>query len=610
MQIDLYCPVENQGVVVKTNSKTGEPYALFKFFNLSNRVVEAVAFTMRVYDAYGVELGKMRVDISDLSGQPKDFFATAKAVSLAQWEEAKHITTEFLEVHFAEGDPYIKEKDPVEITVTEPDYEEKLRLMTACGEDACCYAKDEGTHWICVCGRPNLDGVDRCVRCEREKIDVMRRFGSRDALNKTIAEQEEAQRLAEEAEKQAQEEACRVKKQRIKKRVISGLIGLGALLVLCGLLYLGYIGVMNLLGSRAAKNGDALTAYVRFAAAGNDSKIATISEEVKGNTSANLLQSGILAADEENIYYINPMCAIYKESKATGEKSRLGDAEGIFLNVSDGWVYYLDIVTGQEIHRISTDGATKEVVYNCGEDAIIGNLALVGNDLYFAVQEIRDDMTPELQEQIAQQGGDMYQYRLYNLTIGKEKAKRVSEYDINQFIYYKGRIYFLEMSENALFSMDRNGGDLKKLVSGPIYGFNLHRDTLYYVDGTVDETTGQPKLPLIAAEMDGTYRDAVVDDKMVMIFGLDGDTMTYLAYEDDNFVLYQEAGEEDIFLAEGCQLYNQINGYTAYLNMNGQLMKTTHDKSGFEVVAMELELPTDAISEELAIETEGDLIEE
>ena len=48
MQIDLYCPVENQGVVVKTNSKTGEPYALFKLYNLSNRVVEAVAFTMRI----------------------------------------------------------------------------------------------------------------------------------------------------------------------------------------------------------------------------------------------------------------------------------------------------------------------------------------------------------------------------------------------------------------------------------------------------------------------------------------------------------------------------------------------------------------------------------
>ena len=79
MFIDFLCPVENQGVIVKTNSKTGEPYALFKLFNVSDKVVTAVSFVVRAYDAFGGELGAIKVDLSDLHAGPKSFFAEKKA---------------------------------------------------------------------------------------------------------------------------------------------------------------------------------------------------------------------------------------------------------------------------------------------------------------------------------------------------------------------------------------------------------------------------------------------------------------------------------------------------------------------------------------------------
>ena len=47
MRIDLSCPVENRGVTVKTNSTTNEPYALFRLFNLSEKVVDSVKFVAR-----------------------------------------------------------------------------------------------------------------------------------------------------------------------------------------------------------------------------------------------------------------------------------------------------------------------------------------------------------------------------------------------------------------------------------------------------------------------------------------------------------------------------------------------------------------------------------
>ncbi|MGN1059944.1 MAG: DUF5050 domain-containing protein [Clostridia bacterium] len=597
MQIDLLCPVENQGVVVKTNSKTGEPYALFKLFNLSDRVVEAVAFMVRAYDAYGGELGEIRVDIGGLSGQPKDYFASAKAVSMAQFPEAKHITTEFLEVHFTEGDPYIKEGNLTEIKITEPDYDEKVRLMSAAGEDAVCYAKDEGPYWICVCGRPNVSGAENCVRCGREKAEVMSRYSSRDALTQTLAEMEEIQRQAEEEQRRMEEQARAERNKKRKKNVLIGAGAVVSLAVLCFIVYLAYGGVMTLLGSRAEKKGDFLTAYTRYAAAGNSSKLAAVSEEVRGNTSANLLQSGILAADEENLYYLDPSCAIYKENKTTGEKMRLSDAEGVFLNVSDGWVYYLDAATGQALHRISTDGAVKEVLFE-SKDAYFGNLALVGNELYFVLQEQRDDMTPEMQEQMAQQGGgNTYQYRLYRLRIGQKKPKLVSDQDIVQFVCYRDRIYYTDQTEKALYSMNRRGGDLKKLVSGPIYSFDVYQDALYYTDGTQDATTGQPKLSLSVAALDGTYKETPVADRMVLAFGFDGDELYYISYTNGAIQLCKKSGETDIVVTEGCQLFNLMDGYTLYVNGMGQFMKTTYDKSGFEEIQMAPQEPAEGAAE-------------
>ena len=89
MKIDLSCPVENRGVTVKTNSVSGEPYALCKLFNLSDKVVSGVRLLVHAYDAYGKELTAIEVSLEGLEGQPKSPFAVNKGVSLADAPEAK-----------------------------------------------------------------------------------------------------------------------------------------------------------------------------------------------------------------------------------------------------------------------------------------------------------------------------------------------------------------------------------------------------------------------------------------------------------------------------------------------------------------------------------------
>ncbi len=598
MQMDLRCPVENQGVTVKTNSQTGEPYALFKLFNLSDRVISGLSFDVHAYDAYGGKLGEIRVDLQELAAQPKTYFAETKAVSLKDYAEAKHITADFLEVAFEDGDIYHKSGEVVDVEIVEPDYDEKIRLISAAGDDAECYAKDAGPYWVCVCGRPNLDGVSECVRCGRNKNEVFAKYSSRDALTKAIEEKEEAERLAAEQREEERKLAIAKRNQKIKKvsLITAGVVV--ALVILFFLVNLAYSGVMTLMGNRAQKSGDYMKAYSRYAAVGNDKKLAEVSENLRGNTMSNLMQTGFLTTDSENIYYIDFSYAIHKESKETGESVRLGDAEGVFVNVSDGWVYYVDAKLGNRICRIKTDGSATETIYE-DQDGLFYYLSVVGNELYYVAQEMRDDLTPEMQEELAQQpNANPYQIRLYRLTLGEKTPERISEEEIAMYTTYKDRIYFLNQQEQAIYSMNRKGQDLKKVVSGPVYNFSVYNDAIYYVDGTPTGEQGMPKLSLEVAELDGTFRETKVGDKMVYTYNHDGDDIYYLVYGEETATLRKIGPDGETEVATGCQSLNVRDGYLMYLSQEGMFMKTKYDKSGF----VPLELPEVAPAEEIPAE--------
>lgn len=600
MQIDLTCPVENRGVIVKNNSQTGEPYALFKLFNLSEQVISSVSMIVRAYDAYGGEVGQISVALTELAAQPKSFFATNKAVSLAEYPEAKHFVTEFSEVQFEEGEPYVAGSNLVEVKLTEPDAEEQMRLVAAAGEDACCYAKDEAAYWLCVCGRPNIHMMDSCIRCNREKDMVLSSFSSRDAITRTLEEQERVR--AEEEAARLQEEA-RLKAERIKKAKKTTLLtvcAIVALAVIYGIGCLIYSGVSYLLGNSALAKNDYAKAYGYYAAAGSSEKIATFSEEIRGNKTSNLLQLGVLTADDENLYFIDNMYSIYKENKATGERTKLGEGAGVYLNVSGDWLYYVDAATGQAIRRISKDGQTVETVFETSEAGLVC-MTLVGNELYFSLQEPRKDITPEMQELVAQTGNTsvLYQNRLYRQKIGDKKAKLVSAEEVGQFSYFKDKIYYINSNDaEALYEMDRNGKHAKKLVSGPVYYYGFNGDNLYYIDGSVNEETGMPKLSIEKAALaDGAHQETVVSDAMTMSFAFEGEDLYYLAYHEDSMSLRKKTKTEDVPVADSSKLFNMIDGYILYVDMENQFMKTTPDKSGFEPLIKETAENTEQVAE-------------
>lgn len=587
MFIDFSCPVENQGVIVKTNSKTGEPYALFKLFNVSDKVVTGVNFIVRAFDANGSELGEINVELSDLNAEPKSFFAEKKAVSLRDYAEAKHIIADFLTVDFAEGEPYHKSDEMAEIIINESDYEEKMRLALVAGEDAYCYAQDHGTYWVCVCGRPNTANETECVRCGRDKKDVFAKFSSRAAINKVIEDMEEEQRIEEEREAKEAAEKAAQRNKKIKKVAIISAIVLAIVAVLAILIPFIINGIYTLMGNSALKQGDAVKAYQYYRKA-DSKKVGEVSEQLLGNSASNLYNYGLMAADEENLYYVDIDCVVYKESKKTGEKTRLGETVGFSLNVMDGWLYYLDPYSRQTIGRVKTDGTESQHIVEV-TDSYLSDVLVVGDELYYLAQELRDDLTPEEQEQIAQSGTmDMaYHKVLYRLKIGETEPKKLSDVDMVRYAVYKDHIYYLDKTETAVYRMTLDGKNHKKVVSGPVYAFEVVNDIIYYQDATPDQATGIPKFSIEKAQLDGTYIESAVSDRLAVTFSVVGDTLYYVGFDTidaEKAIMYKKTPENEEVLIEGCMEFNLRGDYIFYVTEDGRHMKTKFDKTGYEEV--------------------------
>ncbi len=585
MKFDLHCPVENQGVTVKSNSKTGEPYALFKLFNLCDSIVVSVKFTVSAFDENGNELGQIPVEMDELSAQPKTYFAENKAVSLADYPEAKHFVVTFSQVGFVEGEPYLA-GEAVDVSVDELSYDERTLLMSAAGEDAQNFYQEKEGYWVCLCGRPNLNGCNTCVRCGRSQEILKEKFSSQESLEREVVALEKERLVQEEAEKALAAEKKATRNKVLKKGFAIGGISVAVLAVLAAIVYFVYGFVMLQMGNGAAKDGNYAKAYAYYSAAGNQEKLGDVAEKAMGNSNANLLQTGFMTDDADYIYYIDAQtCTLRRQSKTTGEKAKYVECVGAYLNAVDGWIYFLDISTGNSVCRTNVDGTKKEILYEAPSEVYLAGLTVVGNDMYFIAQEPMENLTPEIQEQMEQIGQSPYVYRLYRVKVGSKKAVKLSDQDMVQYSIYRDRIYYTNQSDGCVYYIDRLAKkEPVKVLSGSVYSFDIQGDSLYYIDSTMAEGAEMPKMSLERADMEGKHQETVIGDKIVLSIAFDGDDIYYLEYVDGIGVLNKRSGGVDTVISENSQMFNMKGGYVLHIDGEQKLMKSTYLKDGFEEV--------------------------
>ena len=488
MLIDLSCPIENQGTFVKTNSETNEPYLLLKLFNLSDKIITELSFHILVYDANGIELGTVPVELNELNAEPKSYFAENKAISLVDLEEAKHFVVQVDKTVFEDGSVYeLSEQNIVDVDETTASVDDAL-LLRSFVNDAVCFSAEHDTYWRCVCGRANMLSMETCLRCGNPKDEILQKFSSSEALSQTIAELEEEERRKEE-EEQARLEAEKIEKIKKAKKalLITGVSVVVAIIIAVAGFFI-YKAVLNGMANKAAENGDYQKAYSLYQKTGSD-KLAEMSQHVRGNTPANLLfQSGLISADDENLYYLaydnsKYSFQLFRENKATKESEMLTDVAGGSLNVTKDWIYFVDTQNGY-INRVSKDGSTTETVL----ETPASYLSVIGNSIYFIRTDYNNpnNLPVEQCEILASQNQMETYMHLYKMDTEKKEPVLVSEENMNTCYIEGSRIYYLtetkdEWTTSNLYSMSLDGKDIKPIVETPVSSFLIDNDFLYYI---------------------------------------------------------------------------------------------------------------------------------
>lgn len=621
MRIDLSCPIENRGTIVKTNEETGKPYLLLKLFNISDKVISSVTFHVLCYGANGEELESISVSLEDLNATPGELFAETKAISLADAEDAKHFVVAVDNAVFEDDEIYQpSEAFTVDADESEASFDDILQLRKFVPE-AICFAADHGNYYRCVCGRANLPDAASCVRCNRKKDEMMDKFSSRDALTNTIAKAEEEakeQKLLEEA--RLLEEKTR-KKAKTKKIISIVLIAVVAVSIVCVAgLFVGRA-ILNASADKAAQNGDYLKAYELFQKTGSE-KIAEMTNYVQGNTPANLtFQSGIATEDEEYIYYLVLDNATYqfqliKENKATKEKTVLTDSAGGSLNVSKDWIYYMDS-ENQYVKRISKDGQNIETVL----ETPIAHLSLIGNTIYYIKTDYDNpNNLSEEQCQTLVAQGQMKTFRhLYSMNVDTKKSKLISEENIGTCYIHGDRIYYLTENEDEwlaynLMSMNLNGKDKKAFVDAPVATFYVQGDDIYYAQMYKSEFKGQQienqeqlDYALMRKNLKTGEVTAVGQEYMVTYMNGNGDNLFFIALKRDEYMqsfntdesesamavfpaLYTmnfKTGEVTQLIAGEISIFNVVGDQIiAYIQSQG-MCRVNADGTGFEQLMIE-----------------------
>lgn len=218
MKSDLTCPVEVISVAVrreevKAKAEPKVPTALedaaseseleasaleeevreqivceIEFRNLCEKETASIQMNIICFDADNQRLGG-RLVRSAADGAPRGSFSGLFMPEHVDGTSRVEASVE--KVWFKDGMLWRREERNVrEYTPNQlPEGRELDRLRAVAGPDAAGYAREDDIVWMCVCGRANRTSEDRCMRCEREREQVMRDY-SFAAIDSTVGKKE------------------------------------------------------------------------------------------------------------------------------------------------------------------------------------------------------------------------------------------------------------------------------------------------------------------------------------------------------------------------------------------------------------------------------------
>ncbi|MBQ7786047.1 MAG: hypothetical protein IJ381_07875 [Clostridia bacterium] len=195
MKSDLTCPVEITKVTVNREIQQNEEakeheqiVCLIEFFNLSEKVIDSLQMNIICFDAQGERLGG-RLVRAGARGEGRSLFSGTFMPEHV--DGAVRVEASVEKVWYQDGMIWRREERNVrEYTPNAlAEGRELDRLRAVAGPDAAGYAREDDIVWMCVCGRANRTSDDKCMRCERERVHVLKAY-SFEAIDSTEGRKE------------------------------------------------------------------------------------------------------------------------------------------------------------------------------------------------------------------------------------------------------------------------------------------------------------------------------------------------------------------------------------------------------------------------------------
>ena len=210
MLIDLYCPIELKGYEIFLDEKKDIIYCAVSFYNLSQKNVTSVKYTLYCFDSFGepVEMPPANIVealLQDENAVPKNVFGSSKPIPLTKFPNTRDVEIIVNRVKFDDGTIWNNDETGtlrvIIEKIKEPD--EIVALTKVAGNDAICYAREEESYWLCVCGRANPVSYHQCIRCKRNKAHVLSCCSDKMIINQEIEslkQKEDRERIEKEQE--------------------------------------------------------------------------------------------------------------------------------------------------------------------------------------------------------------------------------------------------------------------------------------------------------------------------------------------------------------------------------------------------------------------------
>lgn len=224
MIVDLSCPIEMRSYELLKDDM-GSTRAYIRLFNLSNTAIHGYAATINWFNEFTQASETENITVDEMRVEGRSAFKLVHSTQCAL--NVDHVEMYFSWVEFADGTRWTPEDgDVVDIGEQRVVTGEELDLLkSAAGEDAVQFPQVQSKYWRCVCGRINSLEAENCLRCGRERNDVLKNL-----TRKAVVGQR-----APRAHRPPRTEYVQQKRQKRKSDAFFKVILIALLIILCAL---------------------------------------------------------------------------------------------------------------------------------------------------------------------------------------------------------------------------------------------------------------------------------------------------------------------------------------------------------------------------------------